>query len=131
MDVRQEAREDLAAVLRWSCRLGLNEGVDNHYSVLVPGTDDRFIINPHRRHWSDIRASDLVEVDADGNLVVGMSRRSRRLFSSTGASMRNCPHARDSPYAYALCDILDGNCWCAARADRSTSAKVSQSNCLR
>ena len=49
MDVRQEAREDLAAVLRWSSRLGLNEGVDNHYSVLVPGTDDRFIINPHRR----------------------------------------------------------------------------------
>ena len=46
MDVRQEAREDLAAVLRWSCRLRLNEGVDNHYSVLVPGTDDRFIINP-------------------------------------------------------------------------------------
>ena len=76
MDVRQEARGDLAAVLRWSCRFGLNEGVDNHYSVLVPGTDDRFIINPHRRHWSDIRASDLVEVDADGNLVVVMSRRS-------------------------------------------------------
>ena len=46
MDARQEARADLAAVLRWSARLGFNEGIDNHYSVLVPGTEDRFIINP-------------------------------------------------------------------------------------
>ena len=48
MDPRQQARVDLAAILRWSPRLGLNEGVDNHFSVLVPGTEDRFIINPHR-----------------------------------------------------------------------------------
>lgn len=26
-------REDLAAALRWSARLGLNEGVCNHYSL--------------------------------------------------------------------------------------------------
>ena len=41
MDPRQQARVDLAAILRWSARLGLNEGVDNHFSVLVPGTEDR------------------------------------------------------------------------------------------
>ena len=71
MDERQAARIDLAAVLRWSDRLGFSEGVDNHFSVLLPGTTNRFLINPHRRHWGDIRASDLVEVDADGNLVDG------------------------------------------------------------
>ena len=71
MDARKQARIDLAAVLRWSAKLELHEGVDNHFSVMVPGEDDRFLINPHRRHWRDIRASDLVEVDAEGNLIEG------------------------------------------------------------
>ena len=71
MDSKREMRNDLAAVLRWSSRLNLYEGVDNHFSVIVPGMDDRFLINPHRRHWHDIRASDLVEVGPDGDLIEG------------------------------------------------------------
>ena len=44
-------RVDLAAALRWAARLGMNEGVDNHFSVAVPDADgrtrgDRFLINP-------------------------------------------------------------------------------------
>lgn len=107
MDERQQARIDLAAVLRWSARLDLHEGVDNHYSVLVPGTTDRFIINPHRRHWRDLRASDLVEVDADGNLVVGDEPPEATAFFIHSRIHVNCPHARailhtHMPYATAL-----------------------------
>lgn len=107
MDERQQARIDLAAILRWSARLDLHEGVDNHYSVLVPGTTDRFIINPHRRHWRDLRASDLVEVDADGNLVVGDEPPEATAFFIHSRIHVNCPHARailhtHMPYATAL-----------------------------
>ena len=34
-----QARIDLAAALRWAARLGLSEGVDNHFSMAVPGDD--------------------------------------------------------------------------------------------
>ena len=60
-----QARIDLAAALRWAARLGLSEGVDNHFSMAVPGDDgeiqgDRFLINPYGWHWSEITASSLV-----------------------------------------------------------------------
>jgi hypothetical protein len=34
------ARVDLAAVLRWSARLGYQQGICNHYSFLLPGRED-------------------------------------------------------------------------------------------
>ena len=112
MDQRQQARIDLAAILRWSARLGLNEGVDNHFSVLVPGTEDRFIINPHRRHWRDMRASDLVEVDGDGNLVVGDEPPEATAFFIHWRVHTQCGHAKailhaHMPYATALTITVD------------------------
>ena len=113
MDPRQQARVDLAAVLRWAARLGLNEGVDNHFSVLVPGTEDRFIINPHRRHWCDMRASDLVEVDGDGNLVVGDEPPEATAFFIHWRIHTQCAHAKailhtHMPYATALSALEGG-----------------------
>ena len=69
-------RVDLAAALRWAARLGMNEGVDNHFSVAVPDADgrtrgDRFLINPYGWHWSEITASSLCLCDADGHVLEG------------------------------------------------------------
>lgn len=66
-----EARVDLAAALRWAARLGLHEGVCNHFSLLVPGTTDRFLLNAHGLHWSEATASGLCVVDLDGNPLEG------------------------------------------------------------
>jgi ribulose-5-phosphate 4-epimerase/fuculose-1-phosphate aldolase len=41
-----QARIDLAAVLRWSARLGYQTGTCNHYSFMAPGRDDLFLVNP-------------------------------------------------------------------------------------
>ena len=69
-------RVDLAASLRWAARLGLNEGVDNHFSMAVVGDDgvargDQFLINPYGWHWSEITASSLVLCDAGGVVLEG------------------------------------------------------------
>ena len=69
-----QARVDLAAALRWAVRLGLSEGVDNHFSMAVPGPNgkvqgDRFLINPYGWHWSEITASSLVLADDKGNVL--------------------------------------------------------------
>ena len=37
--VISQGRLDLAVALRWAARLGLSEGVDNHFSMAVPGED--------------------------------------------------------------------------------------------
>lgn len=71
-----EQRIDLACALRWAARLGLHEGICNHFSLAIAGADgipggDRFLINPYGLHWSEISASDLVLCDAAGQVVEG------------------------------------------------------------
>ena len=60
MDIGQ-MRVDLAASLRWAARLGLNEGVDNHFSMAVVSDGgvvrgDRFLINPYAVSYTHLRA---------------------------------------------------------------------------
>jgi ribulose-5-phosphate 4-epimerase/fuculose-1-phosphate aldolase len=52
-------------------RLGLSEGVCNHFSVAAPGLEDRFLINPQGFHWSEVTAADILLVDGKGNVVEG------------------------------------------------------------
>jgi ribulose-5-phosphate 4-epimerase/fuculose-1-phosphate aldolase len=71
IDPITQAKVDLAAALRAAALYGLNEGVDNHFSLAVPGRDDRFLLNRFGPHWSEITASDLIMVDLDGEVVEG------------------------------------------------------------
>jgi ribulose-5-phosphate 4-epimerase/fuculose-1-phosphate aldolase len=76
-DVATGIRVDLAAAFQLAARLQMNEGIDNHFTARVPGTTDRFFINPKPVHWSGIRASDVLVVDAEGHVVEGRSRPAR------------------------------------------------------
>ena len=58
-----QARIDLAAALRLAVLHELEEGIDNHFTVTVPGHDDRFLILPFGLHWSEARASDMIVFD--------------------------------------------------------------------
>ena len=88
-----QAKIDLAAILRTAARLGLNEGVDNHFSCLVPGKKDRFLINPHRRHWQEVSASDIVEVDYNGVPSKGQIPPEATAFFIHSRIHLNCPDA--------------------------------------
>lgn len=106
-DSIRQARTDLAAALRWAEREGLSEGVCNHFSVVVPGRDDLFLLNPNRRHWSEVTASSLVVVDNDGNLVEGDEPPEPTAFYIHWRLHKAAPHARcvlhtHMPYATAL-----------------------------
>jgi ribulose-5-phosphate 4-epimerase/fuculose-1-phosphate aldolase len=57
-------RRHLAAAFRWSARLGLHEGVANHFSALVPGSDSQFLLNPRGAHFSRITPDSLLLLDA-------------------------------------------------------------------
>ena len=56
-DVARQARVDLAACHRLAARFGLNEGIDNHLTMLVPGFTDRFYLAPFGLLWSEVKAS--------------------------------------------------------------------------
>jgi ribulose-5-phosphate 4-epimerase/fuculose-1-phosphate aldolase len=66
-----QARIHLAAALRLAVMHELDEGIDNHFTVTVPGRDDHFLILPFGRHWSEARASDLMVFEESGRTVEG------------------------------------------------------------
>jgi ribulose-5-phosphate 4-epimerase/fuculose-1-phosphate aldolase len=89
-----EGRIDLAAALRWANRLGLGEGICNHFSLEVPGRPGHFLINPQGLHWSEVTPGDLVVVDASGRLVQGRHQVEPTAFFIHGAMHRSKPSAK-------------------------------------
>ncbi|MDN6298185.1 MAG: class II aldolase/adducin family protein [Halomonas sp.] len=59
------AREQLACALRWMARLDMHEATANHGSLAIDTSGERFLINPAGLHFAEMRASDLLEVDAN------------------------------------------------------------------
>jgi len=68
--VEWQLRCELAATFRLCARNKWNEGIGNHNSVMIPGTD-HFLVNPRGLLFDEIRASDLIVADLDGNVVRG------------------------------------------------------------
>lgn len=64
-------RRDLAAALRLAERFGFHEGICNHFSVVVPGDKERYLINPYGIHWSEMRPDHLLMIDGDGTVLEG------------------------------------------------------------
>lgn len=73
-EVQRQARVDLAAAYQLAAHFGLNEGIDNHLTLMVPGYSDRFYLAPFGLHWSEVKASDLLVLDFEGQVVGGNGR---------------------------------------------------------
>ena len=108
-----EERMDLAAAFRWTARLNMHEAVANHFSLAVNEEGTQFLINPNQRHFSRIKASDLLLID--GNDPETMNRPEApdpTAWGLHGAIHRNCPHARcvmhvHSVHATVLASLAD------------------------
>jgi ribulose-5-phosphate 4-epimerase/fuculose-1-phosphate aldolase len=70
-EAERQARIDLAACHRLAARFGFSEGIDNHMTMLVPGHSGRFYLAPFGLLWSEVKASDLLELDFNGTVVAG------------------------------------------------------------
>ncbi len=70
-DAVRQARVDLAACFRMAHRLGLHEGICNHFSAMVPGSDALFLVNPYGWAFAEITASRLLVCDFNGQVVAG------------------------------------------------------------
>jgi ribulose-5-phosphate 4-epimerase/fuculose-1-phosphate aldolase len=66
-----EARVHLAAAHRLAVLHELEEGIDNHFTMTVPGRDGQYLILGYGRHWSEARASDMIVFDEQGRVLEG------------------------------------------------------------
>jgi len=64
-----QARIDLAACYRIVSHYGMTDMIFNHISLRVPGEDGHFLLNPFGFFYDEVTASNLVKVDADGQIV--------------------------------------------------------------
>ena len=108
-----DARCDLAAAFRLSYRLGFNVGLGNHFSLMIPGHDDRFLVNARGLLFQEITASNLVAVTFDGRVLTG-NRTVRKVAWNIHAPIHRAnPQARcvihlHPPAITALSLIEDG-----------------------
>ena len=70
-DPGRQAKIHLAAAHRLAALHELEEGIDNHFTVTVPGHTDRYLILPFGLHWTEARASDMIVFDEAGNTLEG------------------------------------------------------------
>jgi ribulose-5-phosphate 4-epimerase/fuculose-1-phosphate aldolase len=66
----RQLRIDLAAAFRLAARMGWHEAVANHFSLAVSKDGKRILINPRWRHFGNIRASDLLLLDVNDEMVM-------------------------------------------------------------
>ena len=106
-------RVDLACAFRWTARLNMHEAVANHFSLAVDDSGTRFLMNPNQVHFSRIKASDLLLIDA--NDPETMNRPDAPDPSAwcihghlhAGAPQARCILHLHPPYATAICSLAD------------------------
>lgn len=107
-----QARVDLAAAHRIAANAGLNEGIFNHFTMAVPGHDDRYLQIPFGLHWSEVTASCFMEVGYDGDLRSGEGIIEQSCYCIHAPIHRLNPDAAvvlhtHMPYASALARLED------------------------
>jgi ribulose-5-phosphate 4-epimerase/fuculose-1-phosphate aldolase len=96
-------RVDLAAAFRWTARLNMHEAVANHFSLAINEDGTRFLMNPNQMHFSRIRASDLIVVDAnDPSTLEGPDAPDPTAWGLHGGLHRHCPRARCAMHVHSI-----------------------------
>lgn len=90
----------------------MNEGIANHFSLAVSPDGKEFLMNPFGKHWSQMKASDLLLMNADEEPSDVGESVDPTAWAIHGAVHRRAPHARcvmhvHSKYALALACLKD------------------------
>ncbi|WP_246534608.1 class II aldolase and adducin N-terminal domain-containing protein [Aliiroseovarius lamellibrachiae] len=110
-----QQRVDMAAAFRWTARLNMHEAVANHFSLAVNEAGSQFLMNPNQMHFSRIKASDLLLLDADDQTTMGRpGAPDPTAWGLHGSIHRLCPHARcvmhvHSIHATVLASLADSS----------------------
>jgi len=104
---RRHRKQRLAASFRLFAKFGFDEGVAGHITARDPERPDHFWVNPFGMHFAHIRASDLILVNAKGEVVEG----NRPVNAAAFAIHSSIHHARPDVVAAAHSHSLHGKAW--------------------
>ena len=65
----ERVRVDLAAAYHLIEHFQMSDSIYTHISARVPGDKEYFLINPYGTRFSEVKASQLVTIDLDGNII--------------------------------------------------------------
>lgn len=112
-ETEHRLRVDLAAMFRLAVHFDWHEAVANHFSLAVSPDGKQFLMNPRWKHFSRIRASDLLLLDArDKSTMERPDAPDLTAWSLHGRLHANLPHARcivhlHPAYATAIASLAD------------------------
>ncbi len=110
-----DERCQLACAFRWAARLNYHEGIANHFSLAVSDDGSQFLMNPNARHFSQIRASEMMLLDANDDTTMQQpDAPDPTAWDLHGAVHRKVPQARcilhvHSKYATVLASLADSS----------------------
>jgi ribulose-5-phosphate 4-epimerase/fuculose-1-phosphate aldolase len=109
----KQLRVDLAAAFRLAAKNGWHEAVANHFSLAVSDDGKSFLMNPRWRHFSQIRASELLLLNAEDESTMDKPNApDLTAWSLHGRLHAALPHARciihlHPTYATVLASLAD------------------------
>lgn len=106
---RLHRRQRLAGAYRLFANAGFGQGLAGHITARDPEYQDYFWVNPWGIHFSEIRVSDLLLVNAQGEIMIGEGPLNRAAFAIHAA----LHEARPDVTAAAHTHSLYGKAWSA------------------
>lgn len=101
-DERLHRKQRLAAAFRLFARFGFYEGTDGHITARDPEFRDHFWINPLGIEFCEIRTSNLILVNKDGDVVKGDHPLNRAAFAIHAHVLEARPDAIATVYAHSI-----------------------------
>src|SRR3954463_16010087 len=99
---RLHRKQRLAAAFRLFSRFGVDEGVAGHITARDPELLDHFWVNPFAMHFGQIRVSDLILVNDQGDVVEGEPAAPRSAFCISPQVHAARPDVVDAAHAHSI-----------------------------
>ncbi len=101
-DERLDRKQKLAATFRLFGKFGFDEGVAGHVTVRDPERTDHFWVNPFGRSFKQMRVSDLILVNHEGDIVEGSGLLNAAAFAIHSQIHKHLPHVTAAAHTHSL-----------------------------
>ena len=101
-EVRLERKQKLAAAFRLFGKFGFDEGVAGHITVRDPERLDHFWVNPFGVSFKQIKVSDLILVNHDGEIVEGTGLLNGAAFAIHSQIHKHLPHVTAAAHSHSV-----------------------------
>lgn len=99
---RLERKQKLAAAFRLFGKFGFDEGVAGHITVRDPERLDHFWVNPFGVSFKQIKISDLLLVNHDGDIVEGEGLLNGAAFAIHSQIHKHLPHVTAAAHSHSV-----------------------------